>query len=177
MRKALIFEQYEIASDIDPATARTALARLLKDGFEVDGERYALFGLVRGDRFTMSFGVPLLSSSAVLRGRIDARGAGTVVRALAGGRIWTLGMLAFGLLFTFGFGGYQVARELTAATGTLGDHLHGAVDVLPRMLFLLLVISCWGVYLRVKASLGGPMLAAAVRSALGTEARDPLPLS
>jgi hypothetical protein len=172
-----IVHQETVSSPMSLEDARQALKHLRERGVGIDGSRRKLFGFVSGNRFSLSFGVPLVDGrSPVLRGVLVPHANGVEARMAAGMRIEM--MIGFGLIGLFGFifGGYQIGRELSAPTGTLQAHMAGALDVLPRMGVILVPLAFfWWLWLRSEKPVGA-LLARIVAVSLKCEdTTAPLP--
>jgi len=148
-----------------------ALDQLLREGFDVGGRRYRLFGARRGGFLTMSLGLPLIGGAApVLRARM-LESFGPVrfdVHVAARIEIIVFGM--FWLALTVLGGGYQLVLQLTAyAAGraTASD----VWDVLPRIALMAALVSVPLWYFRRRAKVDAVLLLNAFRDAIG--AADP----
>ncbi len=90
-----------------------AIDRLLREGFEIGGMRYRLFGARRGHAFNLSLGLPLLGGgAAVLRGRVRERVQPLTLDVSVGGRYQLVLFGWFWFVVIVGGGGYQLLLQL-----------------------------------------------------------------
>jgi hypothetical protein len=143
-----------------------ALEGLLREGFEVEGRHYRLFGAHRGRYFTMSLGMPILGGSApVLRAWLREE-SGAHFDVSVGARIEFIVFGGFWLALTILGGGYQLFLQLAAmAAGraTTADVL----AVLPGIAVMagILALGFW--FFRRRARHDGQLLLDLFRDTIG----------
>ena len=143
-----------------------SLEELLRDGFEVEGRRYRLFGAHRGRYFTMSLGMPLLGGAApVLRAWLQNESAPRFDVSV-GARVEFIAFGGFWLVLTILGGGYQLflqIADVAAGRATPGDVL----GVLPGIGVMvgILAIGFW--FFRRRANRDAQVLLEQFRDAIG----------
>lgn len=143
-----------------------SLDQLLRDGFEIEGRRYRVFGAHRGRYFTMSLGMPLLGGGApVLRAWLQDESS-TRFEVSVGARVEFIVFGGFWLALTILGGGYQLFlqfAEVAAGRATAGDVL----GVLPGIGVMvgILAIGFW--FFRRRASREAEVLLEQFRDAIG----------